>query len=79
LALQAAFDHEILKEDEYLKSFLSVEVFSDCVQLIKNVEAPVQVKKEYFGGKWASFKTGHGINRKVFIVNITLLGNINII
>jgi len=71
LALQAAFDHEILKEDEYLKSFLIVKVFSDCVQLIKNVEAPVQVKKEYFGGKW-SFKSVT-IDRKVKKVVFMLL------
>ena len=55
LALEAAFDHEILREDEYLKSFLFVEMFSDCVELIKNVEPPVQVKKEsFYGGKWPS-------------------------
>ena len=71
LALQAALDHEILKEDEYLKSFLVVKVFSDCVQLIKNVEAPVQVKKEYFGGKWSSFKTVT-IDRKVKTITVTV-------
>lgn len=64
LALEAAFDHEILREDEYLKSFLCVEVFSNCVQLIKNVEPPVQVKKEYFGGKWSVFSTNQ-IDKKV--------------
>lgn len=52
-ALQAAFDHEILSQDEYLKAFLCVKTFSECVPLIKNVEAPVQLKKEYFGGKWS--------------------------
>lgn len=58
LTLQAAFDHEILCQDEYLKAFLCVERFAGSVPLIKNVEPPVQVKKEFFGGKWQLGLTG---------------------
>lgn len=58
LTLQAAFDHEILSQDEYLKAFVCVERFVESVPLIKNVEPPVQVRKEFFGRKLQLPMTG---------------------
>ena len=58
LTLQAAFDHEILSQDEYLKAFVFVERFVETVPLIKNVEPPVQMRKEFFGGKWQFIISG---------------------
>lgn len=52
-SLQTTLSHPILREDEYFKEFLVAADFGEKIPLIKNVEAPVQVKAEYFGGKWA--------------------------
>lgn len=50
--LQSTLAHPILREDEYFKEFFIAADFGEKIPLIKNVEAPVQVKAEYFGGKW---------------------------
>lgn len=56
-AMEAMLSHPIVREDEYFKTFLQVENYEELVPMIRNVEAPVAIKREYFcGRKW--WKTG---------------------
>lgn len=48
LALQAICDHPIFKDDEYLRVFLTEKEFANRIQMIKNVEGPISLRKEYF-------------------------------
>ena len=43
----------ILHSDEYFKEFLLAADFGEKIPLIKNIEPPVIVKGEYFGGRWS--------------------------
>lgn len=58
LALEALHDHPILREDEYFKTFLEVAKYAELVPMIKNVEAPVQTKREYFKRGWGIINKG---------------------
>lgn len=51
MCLQAVLDHFVLREDEYLRAFLTMEQFAESVPLIKNIEPPIQLKRDYF--KWS--------------------------
>lgn len=52
LSVEAVLDHPILREDEYFNSFMEVEEYADVLPMIKNVEAPVETKREYFKRTW---------------------------
>ena len=56
-ALKAVSDHPILNRDEYFKSFLVVNRFDEYLPMVKNVESPLELKKEYF--RW---RIGGGTN-----------------
>ena len=58
IALQCALSHPILHSDEYFKEFLLAADFGEKIPLIKNVEPPVIVKGEYFGGRWSRIGGG---------------------
>ena len=52
ISLQCTLSHSILKEDEYFKEFLIAADINEKIPLIKNIEAPVQVRADYFSGRW---------------------------